>query len=82
MQHKVRINQISSGKYACTGAVNILNTAAPIIDAALALRDAGHPDSDILSITSGECSIIPQTIAAILRPRPPSPKFALGYHLP
>ena len=47
-QHHVRINMIASGKYSCTGAVCLPSTPTPIIDAALALRDAGHPDTDLI----------------------------------
>ncbi len=81
MQHHVKLNQTSAGKYVCTGAVSITSTPTPILDAARELKAAGADDADILSVSCGDVSIIPQTIGAILRPRPAPPKFALGYHL-
>ncbi len=57
--HHVRINMISSGRYAVTGSVQITDTPAPIQDAALALREAGHPDSDTVAATSGDVAILP-----------------------
>jgi hypothetical protein len=67
--HRVRLNMISSGRYAVTGATTITSTATPIIDAAAALKAAGADDSDLLAVTCGEITVSPATIAAILRPR-------------
>jgi hypothetical protein len=75
LQHHIRANQIAAGKFAVTGAVSILSTSTPVRDAALALRDAGHPESDLIAVASGDCTFVPQTIGAILRPRPAPPKF-------
>jgi hypothetical protein len=69
-QHRIRINQISAGVYACTGAASILSTPTPIADAARELRKAGHPDSDTIAVDCGEITVMPATIGAILRPRP------------
>jgi hypothetical protein len=73
--HTIRTNQIAAGKYAVTGAVSILSTPTPVRDAPLALRDAGHPESDLIAVASGDCTFVPQTIGAILRRRPAPPKF-------
>lgn len=74
--HTLRINQIAAGKYAVTGSgVSILSTPTPVRDAALALREAGHPNSDLAAVASGEVTILPVSIGAILRPRPAPPKF-------
>jgi hypothetical protein len=56
------------GRYACTGDVT-LTSAEPIVDAALALREAGHPDSDEIVTTCGDCTVMPATIGRILAPR-------------
>jgi hypothetical protein len=69
---------IASGKYCVTGAVSIANTAAPIHDAALALRQAGHSDSDSIAVTCGDVSILPASVAAILRERKPPRSFFQG----
>ena len=73
--HTIRTNMISSGRYAVTGAVSILSTPTPVRDAALALREAGHPKSDLIAVASGEVTIVPVSIGSILRPRPAPPKF-------
>jgi hypothetical protein len=70
MNHTIRINQISAGRYCVTDAATITSTATPIADAALALRAAGRPDSDTLAVVSGDCTILPATIGSILKPRP------------
>jgi hypothetical protein len=67
--HHVRINMISSGRYCVTGACQIASTTSPIQDAALALREAGHPDTDTIVATSGDVAILPATVGSILRPR-------------
>jgi hypothetical protein len=64
--HHIRLNQIGAGIYACTGAVQITRTTTPIIDAALALKAAGAPDSDTISAMCGDASILPATIGSIL----------------
>jgi hypothetical protein len=64
--HTIRTNQIAAGRYAVTGAgVSILSTSAPVRDAALALRDAGHPESDLIAVASGEVTILPVSIGSI-----------------
>ncbi len=73
--HTIRTTQIAAGRYAVTGGVSILSTPTPVRDAALALREAGHPESDLIAVASGDCTFVPQTIGAILRPRPAPPKF-------
>ena len=75
MQHHIRINQIAAGRYAISGATAITSSASPIPDAALALRDAGHPDSDLLAVNCGDITILPMSLGSILRPRPAAPKF-------
>jgi hypothetical protein len=71
MQHHIRINQISAGRYCVVGSgVQITNTATPIPDAALALRNAGHPDTDTISAMCGDASILPANIGSILSFRP------------
>jgi hypothetical protein len=74
MQHQIRLNMIASDKYCVTGATAITSTQTPIQDAALALREAGHPDSDTIVATCADVSILPATLAAILKPRKP-PRF-------
>jgi hypothetical protein len=69
MRHTIRINMISSGRYAVTGAVSIPPTPTPIIDAALALKQAGADDSDLLSVVCGTCTVSDMTLGAITRPR-------------
>jgi hypothetical protein len=68
--HHIRLNQIAAGRYCVTGAVSIANTTTPIPDAALALRNAGHPDTDTISAMCGDCSILPATIGSLLSFRP------------
>jgi hypothetical protein len=75
LQHHIRSNQIAAGKYAVTGAVSILSTPTPVRDAALALRAAGHPDSDLIAVNCGDITIVPMSLGSILRPRPAPPKF-------
>jgi len=74
MNHTIRINQISAGKYCVTGATAITSTLTPILDAARALRAAGATDSDTIVATCADVSILPATIGAILKPRKP-PRF-------
>jgi hypothetical protein len=76
MQHHIRINQTSAGRYCVVGDVNIPSSTSPIQDAALALREAGHPDPDSIVAVCGDVSILPATIGAILKPRKPSYSFA------
>ena len=74
MNHTIRINQTSAGKYCVVGAVSIVNTAAPIKDAAAAPRTNGADENDLVIAQCGECSILPTSIGAILKPRKP-PRF-------
>ena len=74
--HTIRTNQIAAGRYCVVGAgVSILSTSTPVRDAALALREAGHPESDLIAVNCGEITILPVSIGSILRPRPAPPKF-------
>ncbi len=74
--HTIRTNQIAAGKYCLGGSgLSILSTSTPVRDAALALREAGHPESDLIAVASGEVTIVPVSIGSILRPRPAPPKF-------
>ena len=59
-------HQIGAGVYACTGAVQIARTTTPVPDAALALRNAGAPDTDTIIVDCGNVSILPATIGWIL----------------
>ncbi len=69
-QHRIRINQISAGKYAVTGAVSMPSTPAPVPDAARELlAPPGVSPDDELQVTCGECSIIPMSLGAILNER-------------
>lgn len=53
--HTIRTNQIAAGKYCLGGSgLSILSTSTPVRDAALALREAGHPESDLIAVASGE----------------------------
>jgi hypothetical protein len=57
--------------YTVTGAVQIAATAAPVQAAALALRQQGAHDRDIVATRFGGCTICPAQNGAILRPRKP-----------
>jgi hypothetical protein len=69
MRHVIRINQISAGRYCVTGATAIGDTASPVQDAALSLREAGYPDSDLIAVNCGEITVLPASLGSILRPR-------------
>ena len=74
--HTIRINQVAAGKYCVAGSgVSILSTSTPVRDAALALREAGHPDLDFIAVNCGEITILPVSIGSILRPHRAPPKF-------
>ena len=63
----------SSGgdKYRVTGAVDIYDTGAPILDAAQALIAAGASPSDTLQASGADCTFSPMTIGKLAAPRKP-----------
>ena len=73
--HTIRTNQIAAGRYAVTGAVPFYRLRRPSETPRSRSATAGHPESDLIAVASGDCTFVPQTIGAILRPRPAPPKF-------
>ena len=69
---KVTVTGGGFASYNVAGAVAIADTPTPVVcGSAEALREAGHPDSDILHVVSPDVTIIPASLGSILRPRAP-----------
>ena len=75
--HTIRLIPASPGRYDAehNGATIVTDFAAPVQAAAAALIAAGASLSDELKILCPDVSIATVTLAAILRPRQPLPKF-------
>jgi hypothetical protein len=64
--HTIKIRASAQpGRYVVTGAINVADSAAPVLDAARALKAAGAGDDDLVIATGGDCTFSPQTIGRL-----------------
>jgi hypothetical protein len=68
-RHLIRISPAERGRYGVTGDISIADTGAPILDAARALIESGASPSDELHVAAGDVTILPMTLASLLKPR-------------
>jgi hypothetical protein len=77
VRHTIRLIPASAGKYNVdhNGSTIVAESDAPVIAAARSLKASGADERDTIAVTGGDCTFVPQTIAAILKPRPAPWKF-------
>jgi hypothetical protein len=71
LRHNITISPTDrEDRYRVRGAVALDSMASPIPDAARALKANGGSDDDLVHVNWRDCTVVPQTIGAILKSCP------------